>query len=320
MKWLLTYFKFSKTEQNGFFIILVITVLFFVVYTLIKQNVREPIPSQAKAFEQSFHDSVDVAGLPDLQQGSDVTYVDKKDNKKHIQLTADSDDARLFYFDPNNLPVEEWHKLGLTNKQIGVIKNYEKKGGSFKNKSDLKKIYSINEKLYKRLEPYIQIKIGPEETTVTHYKPSLIYGKFESNKAELIDINVCDTTELISLKGIGTVLSKRILKYKEVLGGFYRIEQLKEVYGVTAETYDVIKDYIVVSNLDGIKKININHADANSLAKHPYLSPKDAKLIVNYRDQHGSYANIEDLAKIGTLSDLAIAKIAPYLIFENDSR
>ena len=68
MKWLLTYFKFSKTEQNGFFIILVITVLFFVIYTLIKQNVREPIPSQAKAFEQSFHDSVDATGLPDLQQ------------------------------------------------------------------------------------------------------------------------------------------------------------------------------------------------------------------------------------------------------------
>ncbi|HAL51567.1 MAG TPA: competence protein ComEA, partial [Sphingobacterium sp.] len=55
-------------------------------------------------------------------------------------------------------------------------------------------------------------------------------------------------------------------------------------------------------------------------AKHPYLSTKDAKLIVNYRDQHGRYVNIEDLTKIGTLSDLAIAKIAPYLIFENDSR
>ncbi|MNK21781.1 Helix-hairpin-helix motif protein [compost metagenome] len=320
MKRLLAYFKFSKTEQNGFFIILVIMVLFVTIYTLIKRNTRDPIPNQAKLFEQSFHDSIEISSPTDKQEFNSP-YVNKNESRESISPTPDLNDEKLFYFDPNNLSHADWHKLGLSDKQIAVLKNYEKKGGRFKVKTDLKKIYSINDRLYKRLEPYIQIKTIPDsERTKQQDRASLLYDKFERNKAELIDINTCDTTALISLKGIGSILSKRILKYKDVLGGFYRIEQLKEVYGVTAETYDLIKDYIVVANLDGIKKININKVDATSLAKHPYLSPKDAKLIVNYRDQHGSYVNIEDLTKIGTLSDLAIAKIAPYLIFENDSR
>ncbi|HAE68400.1 MULTISPECIES: helix-hairpin-helix domain-containing protein [Sphingobacterium] len=320
MKRLLAYFKFNKTEQNGFFIILVIIVLFVTIYALIKSNTRDPIPNQAKLFEQSFHDSLEVSG-PVNKQEVEATYSTKDKSAGAISEHSVLEETKLFYFDPNNLPHADWHKLGLSDKQIAVLKNYEKKGGRFRVKTDLKKIYSINGRLYNRLEPYIQIKTMPDSArTKQQNKAPLLYDKFERNKAELIDINTCDTTALISLKGIGSVLSKRILKYKEVLGGFYRIEQLKEVYGVTAETYDQIKDYIVVANLDGIKKININKLDANSLAKHPYLSPKDAKLIVNYRDQHGSYVNIEDLTKIGTLSDLAIAKIAPYLIFENDSR
>ncbi|MDM1296383.1 helix-hairpin-helix domain-containing protein [Sphingobacterium sp. N143] len=318
MKRLLTYFKFSKTEQNGFFIILVIIILFIVLYTIItKQRTGDPIPNQVKVFEQSFHDSTEIIDSPNKKYINEKVNVEKKNNIHKKRPTIDSEDAKLFYFNPNNLSVTEWRKLGLSDKQITVIKNYEKKGGSFKVKEDLKKVYSINSRLYKKLEPYINIKPVVEKTIE---KAPMLYDKYETNKSELIDVNTCDTVALMRLKGIGTILSKRILKYRDVLGGFYRIEQLKEVYGVSVETYEMIKDEIVVSNVDGVKKININQIDANSLAKHPYLSPKDAKLIINYRDQHGNYANIEDLAKIGTLSDLAIAKIAPYLIFENDSR
>ena len=320
MKKLWTYFKFNRTEQNGFFVKLLIIILFSIVYSLVRRaDKKDPIAHQVRVFEQSFHDST---GFVDYQNKKfSANNVDLEKEVAVVERNAKSDDGGIkpFYFDPNNLSPDDWRKLGLSDKQIAVIKNYEKKGGRFKDKSDVRKMYSINEKLYKMLEPYIRIKVEAATENITN-KTTLVYDKFETNKAEQIDINTCDTTALMSLKGIGTVLSKRILKYKEVLGGFYRTEQLKEVYGVTSETYDLIKDYVTVSNLEGIKKIDINQIDANSLGKHPYLSPKDAKLIVNYRDQHGSYANIEDLTKIGTLSDLAIAKIAPYLIFENDSR
>ncbi len=320
MKRLWTYLRFNKTEQNGFFVILVIIILFSIVYSLVRRNdKKDPIAHQVRVFEQSFHDSTGLVDYPNKKfSGADV---DSEEKVVAVQPGAESkkEGTKLFYFDPNNLPTDDWQKLGLSAKQIAVIKNYERKGGRFKEKSDVKKMYSINEKLYSKLEPYISIKKETATASRTD-KTTLLYDKFETSKAEQIDINICDTNALMSLKGIGAILAKRILKYKEVLGGFCRIEQLKEVYGVTSETYDLIKDNVMVSNLEGIKKININQIDANSLGKHPYLSPKDAKLIVNYRDQHGNYTNIEDLTKIGTLSDLAIAKIAPYLIFENDSR
>ena len=322
MKRLLTYFKFNKTEQNGFFVILVVIILFSIIYSLVSRNDKnDPIVHQARVFEQSFRDSADAVDYPNRKFKVADVHLEKKTAPIDRDIGADDDnrDTKLFYFDPNNLSIDSWRRLGLSDKQIAVIKNYEKKGGRFKNKNDVRKMYSINAKLYEKLEPYIRIQAETIVAGATAKAP-LLYDKFETNHAELIDINTCDTTALMSLNGIGTILSKRILKYKEVLGGFYRIEQLKEVYGVTSETYDLIKDYITVSNLEGIKKININQIDANSLGKHPYLSPKDAKLIVNYRDQHGNYTNIEDFTKIGTLSDLAIAKIAPYLIFENDSR
>lgn len=322
MKRLLTYFKFNKTEQNGFFVILVVIILFSIVYSLVSRNdKKDPIVHQARVFEQSFHDSADAVDYPNRKFKVADVHLQKKTASVDRDIGTDDNnrDTKLFYFDPNNLSIDSWRRLGLSDKQIAVIKNYEKKGGRFKSKNDVRKMYSINAKLYKKLEPYIRIQVETIGSGATAKAP-LLYDKFETNHAELIDINTCDTTALMSLNGIGTILSKRILKYKEVLGGFYRIEQLKEVYGVTSETYDLIKDYITVSNLEGIKKININQIDANSLGKHPYLSPKDAKLIVNYRDQHGNYTNIEDFTKIGTLSDLAIAKIAPYLIFENDSR
>ena len=320
MRRLLTYFKFNKTEQNGFFIILVIIVLFFTIYALLKSNTMDTIPNQAKLFEQSFHDSLELSSST-RQEMENSGYLTYNESELSVNPNTILDEGKLFYFDPNGLPHADWHKLGLSDKQIAVLKNYENKGGRFKQKTDLKKIYSINDRLYRRLEPYIRIKAIPDTAIPDEQRRTpLLYDKFERNTAELIDINSCDTTDLMTLKGIGSVLSKRILKYKDVLGGFYRIEQLKEVYGVPEETYDLIKDYIIVSSLDEIKKININKVDATSLAKHPYLSGKDAKLIINYRDQHGNYVNIEDLTKVGTLSDLAIAKIAPYLIFENDSR
>lgn len=320
MKSLLTYFNFNKTEHNGFFIVLLIIILFTIVHTLTtSRHSADAIPDEMLVFDQA-----------SLNSSESIVTMSKRDIKEELSPNQNAHSSynsaqkssrveKLFPFDPNNLPVEDWRKLGFTDKQIAVIKNYEKKGGQFKNKTDLKKIYSINDRLYQILEPYITIKRAGEAGYVngSHRQDA---AKDLSVVDDLININTCDTIALMRLNGIGRVLANRILKYKELLGGFHRVEQLKEVYGITPETYERINDYIAVGNQAEIKKININRIDANSLAKHPYLSRKNAKLIVNYRDQHGNYIAIEDLIKVGTLSDITIAKIAPYLMFENDSR
>jgi competence ComEA-like helix-hairpin-helix protein len=120
--------------------------------------------------------------------------------------------------------------------------------------------------------------------------------------------------ELMELNGIGEKLSARIIKYRDKLGGFVRIDQLKEVYGLSGETYELIKDQIVV---DGkmINKIRINLAEPQNLYSFPYIPKREAYQIFNYRRQHGNFHSIDDLRKIKSLDETFIQKLEPYLDF-----
>ncbi|WCT13607.1 helix-hairpin-helix domain-containing protein [Mucilaginibacter jinjuensis] len=201
----------------------------------------------------------------------------------------------LFAFNPNHLPAEQWLKLGLSQKQIDVLKHYEDKGGRFYKKSDVQKIYSITLDDYKRLEPYIQLPAdGP---------------------ASIIDINHADSASLVTLKGIGPAYAMRIIRYRDKLGGFYSKEQLKEVFGIDEEHYLLIKDAIKL-NPSAIHKVNINKATFDDLRRYPYLSYKQANAIIQYRSEHGDYDNLDDMKDIAILDEATLNKVKPYWLFK----
>ncbi len=130
-----------------------------------------------------------------------------------------------FLFNPNKLPSEQWSKMGLKDWQIKVIKNYEAKGGHFYKKEDFKKMFCISPSEYAILEPYISI---PDEKK--EYAEAKTQVK-EVHKRALVDLNTADSVTLLSLYGIGPSFAKRIMKYRNLLGGFYNKTQLLEVYG-----------------------------------------------------------------------------------------
>nr|WP_262885575.1 helix-hairpin-helix domain-containing protein [Sphingobacterium composti Ten et al. 2007 non Yoo et al. 2007] len=218
-----------------------------------------------------------------------------------------------FTFDPNIISESEWEQLGLSSKQIKVIQNYTAKGGKFYKKEDLKKIYSISENDYRRLEPYIKISTKEDkfidDTESKHEaKP---YKHKESSK---INLNIADITALKELRGIGSVLANRIIKFRDALGGFHEVSQLREVYGISEDNYELIKHKIVIS-ASQLKKLPINRFSATELSKHPYISKKQAQSIVNYRDHHGSYLDIYTLSQNKALDQDFLRKIEPYLEF-----
>lgn len=133
-------------------------------------------------------------------------------------------------------------------------------------------------------------------------------------KTHFIEINTADTSESKKLKGIGSVLSARIVKFRDVLGGFHSIEQIKEIYGISEETYISIKDKLTLSYLK-INKLNINQSTVDELAKHPYISKKQAQALVNYRNQHGAYSKMNNLTQNKALDKDFLCKIEPYLEF-----
>lgn len=129
---------------------------------------------------------------------------------------------------------------------------------------------------------------------------------------EVVELNSADSISLLKLRGIGKVFASRIIKYRDMLGGFTSLEQLKEVYGVDSVLYQNIEAYIIV-NPDAIQKININFADAKVMGKHPYLKYDKANAIIYYRKQAGSFENIEDIRNAVFLTDDQYNKLEPYL-------
>jgi competence ComEA-like helix-hairpin-helix protein len=98
------------------------------------------------------------------------------------------------------------------------------------------------------------------------------------------------------------------------LGGFYKLEQLQEVYGIDSLKFSQIKDQIRV-DADLIQKINVNTATFEQFKKQPYLSYKQINALIQYRRQHGNFKTIDDLKKIVVLNEEIIRKIEPYFAF-----
>ena len=161
---------------------------------------------------------------------------------------------------------------------------------------------------YLSLIPFIELpeRITYPENEAVNTKKEII----------LFDLNNADTTLLQSIYGIGPVLSKRIVKYRESLGGFVSNDQLNEIYGLDSVVVNrIIKRSFLLDEFEP-RKFNINTAEENELATHPYLSRKMAKAIVTYRFQHGKFQTIDDLQKIQVLEKKVFDKIYPYLTVE----
>jgi competence protein ComEA len=210
--------------------------------------------------------------------------------------------AVLFTFNPNDLTDAGWQKLGLSQRQISVIKNYEAKGGRFYSKADVKKIYSITDADYQRLESYISI-------------PDIYHHTEKAALGEVIEVNSADSAKLTRIRGIGPAFAMRIIRYRERVGGFYNKEQLKEVFGIDEAKYTEIKNGITVNDKH-ITQINVNSATFNQLRRFPYLSFKQMNAILEYHTQHGDYESIADMKNIAILDEEILRKIGPYLVFK----
>lgn len=219
----------------------------------------------------------------------------------------------LFPFDPNDLSEAKWKRLGFTEKQIQVIKNYESKGGQFRTKTDVAKLYVVSAEHFERLAPYIRL---PETKPASpRIAESSVTERTTTEKAKLyIDLSMADTTALQQIWGIGPVLASRIIKFREALGGFHQLEQVKEVYGISEEQFEKMQPLLFLGD-HPLKKITINQLTAAQLAQHPYISHKEAMHIVRYREQHGAFTSETDLTKLYALTDDFLRKIAPYLDF-----
>lgn len=145
-------------------------------------------------------------------------------------------------------------------------------------------------------------------------------AEIKPNRTPTLEIALenADSAVLEKMPGIGPVLSARIIKYRDKLGGFYEVDQLREVYGLSDSVFGKIAPLLRL-NSNNIKKIAINSASEEELRKHPYLQWKLAKQLIKFREAHGSFEEVKDLEEIWGLDRDKLKKLIPYLVFNIDS-
>jgi competence protein ComEA len=302
------YLTFNKRERNGVFIlVMIITIL--LIYLNVSENFQETKHTDVTSFVREL-DSLNAIettySASDQEKGSGALQVTRPDLKKTTER---------FGFDPNHLPEQDWKRLGLSEKQVRAIRNYESKGGKFRKKEDLKKMYCIKPELYASLEPYIRImpaQAVSENGKVTDSQPATI-SPAPAVRAK-VELNGADSATLTTVKGLGPFFAKMIIKYRNSLGGFYSIEQLLEVWKFDQEKFRAVEAFIIVDP-ELVRKININTCQAEQL-KSPYVKWNVANAIVNYRKQHGKFKTIDEIQRTDLVDDELLRKIAPYLIVD----
>jgi competence protein ComEA len=313
------YLTFNKRERNGVFILISIIVL-LVIYL----NVSDKFMTIEKKDLSRFQ--LEIDSLNTFIKSNSKADLPSEENSDFEPAPEKAVKTERFNFNPNGLPAATWAKLGLSEKQIRTIKNYESKGGKFRKKEDLKKMYCIKNEQYLSLEPYILIEPAPavfENGQVrSENNPKTIIAEISSNSigtkksssSSIIELNSADSATLTTIKGIGAFYAKTIIKYRNLLGGFCSKEQLMEVWKFDQEKFNDVEKYISV-DISKIKKININTCEVDQL-KGPYIKWNVANAIVNYRKQHGQFKTIEDIQKTDLVDEETLRKIAPYLILE----
>lgn len=235
-----------------------------------------------------------------------------------------------FPFDPNTISIDDWQRLGLTAKQAASIERYRAKGGRFRSKSDVARMYTIKPELYARLEPFILLPDNAPERE--RYQPRTVWPKRDSARTypprqrgshearsgfAKLEVNSADTSALIALPGIGPAFARGITKYRDGLGGYHSLDQLAEVYILKdkPDAVERLKELLVVDTLL-IRRIPLNTCTAEDLAAHPYIRWKLAKPIVAYRQQHGPFKEIAAIKGLHLIDEDLYRKLAPYLSVE----
>lgn len=318
------YFYFTQKERNGLIVLscLIIGIaLLPYIYTWL--NPAEPV--DFSEFEEKVEE---YRKLKEEYLAAQETLEAKKQAEELNKTAVKENEINLtpYPFDPNVLSLEEFTALGLPGRIARNIINYRNAGGKFEIKKDLEKIYTIDRSLYTKLEPFILLpeKIQEEEKfkqeELTHVDKIESLGEKNIDKqTEIIniDMNLADTTEWQKIRGIGSVFSRRIVSYRELLGGFSEKNQLMEVYGMDEERYQKIESYIANPDISSIRKIDINNADFVTLLRHPYLNKNQVNSIIKIREKHGPFSVIDDIKQSKLIDQATFIKISPYLEISN---
>lgn len=237
-----------------------------------------------------------------------------------LTAAAATTQGTLHPFDPNTADSATLVRLGLHPRLARRICRYRAAGGRFRHARDLARIYGMDTAALRRLSPYIRIAAAPganpsfrkpRPLEKSHYA----YTPYPSRKlprGRQLDLNAADSAELLRVPGVGPYFARRIVRYRQRLGGFVSPEQLREIPNLP----DSVQTWFRVTAEKAQSPLRLNTATFRELLRHPYLNYEQVKAIVNYRERQGALQTLQELSLSGAFSAADLERLTPYVSFE----
>ena len=300
------FFYYSKSERRAVIVLIMVIALLITVIQYLPERIGK---NYANSFEA---DSLELASfLAKVQKQEEKSF--EKGRGHETRQKA----YQLKTFDPNKADSLELTELGLSSFVVRNIIKYREKGGRFTSAESLSRIYGLEKANFEKLKPYIRISevVLPQTAKIpadTLREDSLTYKKtFKYPEGTLVDVGVADTVELKKIPGIGSVISRRIVGYRRVLGGFYDLSQLEELDCITPEMMKWFK-----LEVGQIQKMAVNRLSLDKLRAHPYLNFYQAKVIIEYRKKWGEIKSLSQLSLFEEFTEKDLNRLSHYFTFD----
>ncbi|RYC50272.1 ComEA family DNA-binding protein [Flagellimonas olearia] len=279
-----SHFRFNKQERSGIFFLLLIIFIFQGIYFYVK----------AKPF----------GGNPQVKVNTDAqTHLDS------LKGLAQMDAEKIFPFNPNYITDHKGYALGMSLEELDRLFDYRDENKYINSAEEFQKVTQVSDSLLNEIAPYFKFPAWAKTASV-------IQKKSNQNSSEIYkveDLNQATAEELMRVNGVGPTLSKRIVKFRDRLGGFVVNEQLYDVYGLELEVVQRTLEQFQVLQPPVIKKININQAAEEELAQLVYITQDMAREIVLHRKRNGPFSSLDELVGVGAFPTDRIERIKLYL-------
>ena len=252
-----------------------------------------------------------------LQPAADSVNTGKPRHQRPSYSSGKQRPVERFAFDPNTADSTQLLRLGLQSWQVRNIYRYREAGGVFHKPQDFARLYGLTLKQYRQLEPYIRIAKEynmmardyiSDEKPAAPQRDSLMRPQ-KLSPQERVAVNQADTTLLQRVPGIGPYYARRIVSYRQRLGGYYRTEQLLEIEGFPESSLG----YFSIADDAVVRKLNVNRLSLNELRQHPYMGYYRAKQIVDFRRTHGRISSLNELSLSKDFTPEVIERLEHYV-------
>lgn len=318
------YFYYTRLERNAGIVLCCLCCLVWLSPLAFPFIIK---PADKVDFSEVQRIAASLAPAPQQVEADNETVAFRSyENKSPRKLET-------FHFDPNTATKDDFVRLGLSPRTAQSILNYREKGGHFHKKEDFAKIYTLRTEDYKRLEAFIQIppkSVGKKyddfakETDNQGIVTSADFGEkpfvtqyfSKKNAATIVDINSATVDDWQQIRGIGPGWAKRIVNFREKLGGFTTPQQVAETFGLPDSVFQKALPQMQ-ANTGVFRKIRLNTATLDELKAHPYLSSFQATILFNYRQQHGNYTDFTSVKKVKAgFKEEDWRRLEPYFSYE----